>query len=442
MHPQRLRTKPSWKLRAQTASDLRVKLPPIHLNSPAAIAFSGGGDSTALLHACRDNPSISHAFIIDHALRKGSAEEVAQAADYAKSLGYKVRTQRWSHNGVTSAIQVKAREYRYAAMGEMCRNENLKHLLTAHTEDDQAETILMRLDRQTGWRGLAGMAESAYGPLWPALAGVTLHRPWLDVSRDNIRTYNAAHNLTFIDDPSNENTDFTRVRVRQALKADGDLRDDLLVQQISAQARLTQERHHLSDWLSKFAHISSQGFVELSAVPPPEYMLHILNVVSGQGGPIDSAKRTRLCREMEKADFNAATLAGAWVVKKTRSNGHAFVCLRDKVSVIGRRDVEEITPVALKAEAATVWDGRFFCTAKIDNIRIEPAQGHLQNLRQFVEFKAIFDLTPEVRPSLPIFFEGNKPIGFGACETEQVRSIATSALRLQALHPKADSVPS
>ena len=199
-----------------------MKLPPVQLRSPAAIAFSGGGDSTALLHACRDNPAVTHAFIIDHALRDGSDEEVAQSAQFARSLGYQVQTQRWSHDGISSAIQVKAREYRYAAMGDMCRQAGIKHLITAHTQDDQAETLLMRIDRKTGWRGLAGMPSLAYAPLWPALAGVTLHRPWLGVSRDDIRTYNAQNSLSYIDDPSNENTDFTRVRARQALSVDPD----------------------------------------------------------------------------------------------------------------------------------------------------------------------------------------------------------------------------
>jgi len=254
-----------------------MKLPPIHLNAPAAIAFSGGGDSTALLNACRDNPAVTHAFIIDHALRSGSDAEVKQAADFARSLGYQVRTKRWSHEGVSSAIQVKAREYRYAAMGEMCREENLEHLITAHTEDDQAETLLMRIDRQTGWRGLAGMPDAAYAPLWPALAGLTLHRPWLRVSRADIRAYNRAHNLNYIDDPSNENRDFTRVRARQALAADQDLRQDLLAQQKTARMRLNQERQDLKAWLDRFGHINAHGFIELSDVPPVELMLRRLD---------------------------------------------------------------------------------------------------------------------------------------------------------------------
>jgi len=417
-----------------------VKLPPVHLNASAAIAFSGGGDSTALLHACRDNPAVTHAFIIDHALRAGSDAEVNRAANFARNLGYQVRTQRWSHESLSSAIQVKAREYRYAAMGEMCREENLEHLITAHTEDDQAETLLMRIDRQTGWRGLAGMADAAYAPLWPALAGVTLHRPWLGVSRGDIRAYNRAHNLKYIDDPSNENRDFTRVRSRQALAADKDLRQDLLVQQHAARMRLNQERQDLKVWLERFAHINSHGFIELFDVPPAELMLHILNVVSGQGGPIDAAKRARLCAAMAETKFKAATLAGAWIVKLPRSNGHAFVCIRDKVAIKGRHNVPEVQPLVLKKQHLTLWDGRFFCRAKSDDVRIEAAQGHLQNLRQLTEFKPLFNLPAEVRPTLPIFFKGSEAIGFGAFETEYVSSVASSALRLQGLFQKSDCV--
>jgi len=99
-----------------------VESPLSNLTEPAAIAFSGGGDSTALLHACAAHPFITHAFIIDHALRAGSAAEVERSAEFARSLGYQVRTERWTHEGVISGIQVKARQYRYAAMGQMCRS--------------------------------------------------------------------------------------------------------------------------------------------------------------------------------------------------------------------------------------------------------------------------------------------------------------------------------
>ena len=417
-----------------------MKLPPIHLDAPAAIAFSGGGDSTALLHACRDHPQVTHAFIIDHALRGGSDAETAKAANFARSLGYRVQVDRWSHSGIKSGIQVKAREYRYRIMGEMCRAENLQNLLTAHTQDDQAETLLMRLDRQTGWRGLAGMAQTAYGALWPSLAGVILHRPWLNVSRADIRRYNSEHALEFVDDPSNENTDFTRVRARQALLADGDLRGDLIQQQQNAQVRLADERQTLANWLLNHAKIHEQGFIETDAVPPSELLLHILNAVSGRGGPIDAAKRVRLCADMSASDFKAATLAGAWVVRKMTSGRHSFVFLRDRVAVTGRGVLSKLSSTPLRQQVPIIWDGRFYCQAKTDDIRIETGHGHLQKLRQLPEFKPLFDLHPEVRAILPVFFQAETPIGFGAIETKFISSRACSASRLQGMFPKAATV--
>ena len=287
---------------------------------------------------------------------------------------------------------------------------------------------------------MAGFGRDAEGRLWAALAGVTLHRPWLSVSREDLRSYNAQHGLSFIDDPSNENQDFARVRARQALAGDKRLRDDLLSQSVSARDRLDQERRSFCEWLEEHASIGPHGHITLTATPDPELILHLLNAVSGQGGPIDAAKRARLCEEMRRSDFKAATLAGAWVVKQPRSNGHAFVCTRDKVVVTGRRDLPQIRPMELESGQSGLWDGRFFCWAKTQDLRVEPAQGHLQNLRQRSEFKSLFDLPVEVRPTLPVFFLGDDPVGYGANNSEFVRSVACSALRLQALFSMSHTV--
>lgn len=413
----------------------RVK-PPLpnlqDLKEPAAIAFSGGGDSTALLHACASHPYITHAFIIDHALRRGSAAEVAKSAEFARGLGYRVQTQRWAHDGVTTGIQVKARQYRYAAMGDMCRRAGLKHLFTAHTADDQAETLLMRLDRGTGWRGLAGMRETATAPLWPALHGVTLHRPWLGVLRADLRAYNRDAGLDFVDDPSNENRDFTRVRARQALFADSHLRRDLLAQQTSALKRLIAERHDMAVWLSRFAKINPHGFIETSAVPTPELLLHLLNSASGKGGPIDAAKRIRMSKAMSQSSFSGATLAGAWV----KRSPHGFLFTRDIVAVKPRHEAganQEPLSVPLTAGEPQLWDGRFLVQTNHPDITAAPAYGQLSKLRNPIETKDIFGLPAEVRGCLPVYSAGEKPVGFGGVETGDVNAEAVSAQRLHHL---------
>ena len=397
-----------------------------------------------MLHALSCKPMVIYAFIIDHALREGSAEEAEQAADFARSYGYDVRILRWEHDGISSGIQAKARAFRYAALGRLCRETGITQLFTAHTEDDQAETLLMRMDRETGWRGMAGMPSEAYGPLWPELAGVTLRRPLLQTSRRSLRRYNERYNLSFIDDPSNENTDFTRIRARQTLSADPELRAELLAKQSDMQARLQEERSTHGTWLKTHAILYRHGYVETDAVPPAELLQYILNAVSGRGGPIDAAKCARLCGEMESPDFKAATLGGAWILRKKAENlgtkSHSFLFLRDRDAVTGRSDRNNIKRVALEMNKQMLWDGRFICWAKMEGIHIETGFGNLQKLRQLPEFKHLFYLPKEVRESVPVFYLGEKPVGYGNCDSKFLRSRATSALRLQAMFGETLSV--
>ena len=396
-----------------------------------AVAFSGGGDSTALLHALRDTENVTHAFIIDHNLREESEIETQRAAGFALDLGYDVSIRKWDHGHPAKGIQVKAREYRYSAMGELCRKFGITHLLTAHTEDDQAETLLMRQERGTGWRGLAGMRKEAYGPLWPALAEVTLVRPLLTVSRQALRGYNKAQGLLWIEDPSNENKDFTRVHARQKLKGTIKLKQSLLNTQAEHVSRLFKERQNFKQWMLDNATLLAEGGVEIKAIPSPELMLHILRIASGSGGPIDSARRDALCESMTQNDFKASTLAGAWVVK-TQSG---FLITRDKVATLGRRDKTEpdIVPVELSHENVMLWDGRFLLRANQSGIRVEAAQGHLQKLREHIETKAIFKLPKCVRPTLPVYFQGDDIIGFGTGNWAALSSTGLADIRFQSL---------
>ncbi len=396
-----------------------------------AIAYSGGGDSTALLHALRDFPSVTHAFIIDHNLRAESAVETHQAAGFAKSLGYSVHVRQWDHAQPKTGLQVKARAYRYAAMGEMCRQMRVSHLLTAHTSDDQAETLLMRQDRGTGWRGLAGMRAQAFAPLWPALADVTLVRPLLDVSRKELREYNEREGLTWIDDPSNENQDFTRVRARQTLMQNETLKVRVLNTQSENKHRLRSERKLFKDWMSRYGDLNEHGFFLLSRVPPSELLLHLLRIASGTGGPIDAARREALCEQMASDDFKAATLAGAWVVKIKEG----FLITRDKVAVQGRRGeaAEPLQPITLKKGVSFLWDGRFKITANQDAINVFPAFGHLQKLQEASEVKQLFNLPSAARASLPVFRKRSEIIGFGTHVSREVEVEALAHNRLQDL---------
>lgn len=183
-----------------------------------AAAVSGGADSMALLHAlaglCADRGIDLHVLSVDHGLRAEAAAEAQQVKDYCRALDPAIKhtTLRWAGDKPEAALQEEARKARYALMADYCRENGISGLCLAHHRDDQAETVLMRLAAGSGLNGLAGMrAESLYSE------EVTLLRPLLGVTKEDILTYCKAHNMPYINDPSNENEAFARVRLRKSM---------------------------------------------------------------------------------------------------------------------------------------------------------------------------------------------------------------------------------
>lgn len=182
------------------------------------LAVSGGPDSLALLllaHAAW--PGGVAAATVDHGLREGSAAEAAQVALVCARLGVPHQVLR-----VTLAdgnVQAEAREARYAALagwlGDLAPPECPVALATAHHADDQAETLLMRLNRASGVAGLAGVRPKARVPG----TALTLLRPVLGWRRAELARVVAGAGLVAADDPSNRNAAFDRVRMRANLAA-------------------------------------------------------------------------------------------------------------------------------------------------------------------------------------------------------------------------------
>jgi tRNA(Ile)-lysidine synthase len=171
------------------------------------IAFSGGLDSSVLLHALADSrDSHGHPLIavhVDHGLHDQSAEWARHCEAFSASLDVpfvscKVTVEESSRLGPEAA----AREVRYAALRRLM--EPGDWLVSAHHQDDQAETLLLHLMRGSGPAGLAGIRSIR------RFAAGWLARPLLDVSRDDLETYATGQNLDFIDDPSNVDTAFDR----------------------------------------------------------------------------------------------------------------------------------------------------------------------------------------------------------------------------------------
>ena len=233
-------------LLTQTPRDALLDLLP-RLRQPARllVAISGGSDSTGLLvvlhqilaaHAA-EFPDISLcAVTVDHALRAESAAEALRVAELCRSLSIPHEIVRWEGEKPKSKISAAAREARYRLLVDAATRLGASGILTGHTLDDQRETIAMRAERSGDEAaGLSGMAPS-----------VLLHgrhyllRPFLQTTRQAIREELRGAGIDWIDDPSNEDRRYERVRVR------GLLADTLSQIRIDVE-RVASERQALSD---------------------------------------------------------------------------------------------------------------------------------------------------------------------------------------------------
>lgn len=186
------------------------------------LAVSGGPDSTALMwlaarwRAKRKRGPKLIAVTVDHGLRAESAREARAVKRLARKLEIEHRTLRWTGKKPKTGIQQAAREMRYRLLGEAARKEGARHILTAHTLDDQAETVLFRLARGSGMAGLRGMARlsplPASGEREPAIL-----RPLLTIAKSRLLATLAAAKIPFADDPSNRDPRFTRPRLRDLM---------------------------------------------------------------------------------------------------------------------------------------------------------------------------------------------------------------------------------
>jgi tRNA(Ile)-lysidine synthase len=179
------------------------------------IAVSGGPDSLALLLlAAAARPGRIEAATVDHALRPEGRDEAEMVQDLCRRLGVPHQTVaiEWLEKP-RSAVQERARQERYRLLAAWAKDRSLDAIATAHHLDDQAETLVMRLGRGAGVRGLAGMRPAAIVPG----SEIPLLRPLLGWRRSELEKICAASCVEAAADPSNEDDQFERIRIRRAL---------------------------------------------------------------------------------------------------------------------------------------------------------------------------------------------------------------------------------
>ena len=373
------------------------------------LAVSGGADSIAMMHLVARWAQLHAPHVkllvatVDHGLRAESRNEAEWVAREARAVGLQHETLAWPDAKPATGIQDAAREARYRLLSDLARRFPAPvAIVTAHTEDDQAETLLMRLARGSGLDGLTAMAEQrAIGE------GCVLLRPLLGVSGARLRTTLRTAQRTWVEDPSNDAERFERVRIRKAraLLASLGLSNDKIA--LSAR-RLERARAALDagvNALKQAARLDLHGGAFASfaqavwLAAPEELRLRLLGGLvasyGGQAEPLRLVQLEALADRMASQDFEGATLAGAIVSR------HG-----DDVRILREPGREALPAVTLQPGSSAVWDGRFRVSAAAD--ASGPVEVRALGTQAFADLRQQLDmprgLPAQAAATLPAFW--------------------------------------
>lgn len=184
-----------------------------------AVAYSGGLDSAVLLHLLQAYAAKHQlhlfAFHVHHGLSPNADQWLAHCEQQCKQVGATFDARRIQIDGAEkSGVEEAARHSRYAALGEMCRAHRVSLLLTAHHQDDQAETVLLQLLRGSGVAGLSGMDEANHAADLLGDATLLMGRPLLKLARVQLETWANELEVSFVEDESNTDTRYARNALR------------------------------------------------------------------------------------------------------------------------------------------------------------------------------------------------------------------------------------
>ncbi len=317
-----------------TLVEARALFAPFAKEKSIVIAVSGGPDSTALLwlaarwRASRKAGPGLVAVTVDHGLRAEAAHEAKAVKRFARELGVAHRTFRWTGAKPKTGLQETARNARYALLAKAAAKAGARYVLTAHTLDDQAETVLLRLLRGSGLSGLQAMQTMSPYPDQP---GLVLARPLLALPKARLIATLGKAGIAFADDPSNRDPRHTRARLRTLMPA-------LAAEGLSAQ-RMALLAARLQRAEAALRVAAAEAFAQVLLKPktggagarmvfdrarfqrlPAEIGLRLLGqtiAAVGDEGPVELGKLEALFEALRQAgDSHRSTLAGAMISLK------------------------------------------------------------------------------------------------------------------------------
>ncbi len=312
------------------------------------VAVSGGSDSMALLdlarHWCTKNDVKLLVATVDHGLRVEAREEAEFVGNYCAQHGLSHTILTWDGWDGKGNLQATARDARYNLLVGWAADCALDVIALGHTRDDQAETFLMRLARQSGLDGLAGMTSSI------ARDGIVFVRPLLSQSRQVLKDYLLQEQIGWISDPSNEDRRYDRIKAREALT-------QLEALGISAEG-LANSAHHLRVAVNSLDHytrleaesrvVEDRGDIVLRRDPslPMEIERRLIVGILRYIGHGEYPPRAKSLAHLENAlnTSESHTLAGCLVSK----TGNDLRMSRELASVEG-----------IRCRTDQLWDGRW-----------------------------------------------------------------------------------
>lgn len=319
-----------------------------HFNGEARVGFavSGGGDSMAMLDLlapmARADAVVPVAVTVDHGLRPEAAEEIALVRAFCAARGIAHHVVRWTWDGAGN-LQQAARQARRDLLAQWAQDLEISSVLLAHTEDDQAETVLLRLARGSGVDGLAAMKYASDN------AGVRWLRPLLGVTRAELRAHLIARDIPWADDPSNADPRFDRVRARAMLQelATLGVTPARLAQTAAHMGRaktvLDAEARAILDHVDTVAGHLRVPWKRLAEAPEDtrtRALAWCLGYVSGRG----TRPRYGALRAVIEGAPTTATLHGCVIVWR----GEDVFVAREYGAITG-----------LRADSGALWDGRW-----------------------------------------------------------------------------------
>ena len=358
------------------------------------VAVSGGPDSMALLWLANRWARMAgaklFAYSVNHDLRAAAQGELEVVAQYCRSIGLLHRALTWEGEKPATGLQAAARQARYDLLTQACRADQIDHLLLAHHLEDQAETLLMRIEKDSGPDGLAGMSSVSERD------SIKLLRPLLSISKAKLLAIVEANSLPHFIDPSNSDPRFLRAGLRdlaEPLARSGVTAERLgRLAESMGRARAAMDKH-CRNWLNQNAEVSPLGYVRLSLqdwresrpVFRERLLSQLLSLVGGAEWPVRSARLQRLCDWLLTANVGEKrTLGGC----ELTNEGTRLLITREP-EVIREQ-------LILQPKAILRWDRRF----TLRNLGNQPVRisANGERLRRRAKLLAASTFEPHFNP--------------------------------------------